>query len=84
MDSEDEDTSQPAQSQNTLVESEAASPLTQVGLPSAEERKEDEITANMHQAKVLPRGGNFAAIEQRLEQESQERRNAAQVTPSIL
>ena len=82
------------QSQNTLIIAEAAFngltspfgilPLTQVGLPRAEERKEEEITANMPQAKVLPRGGNCALIDQRLEQESQERQNAAQVTPSIL
>ena len=86
--------SQVGQSQNTLVVAEMAfngltSPfgipsLTQVGSPSAEERKEDEITADIHQAKVLPRGGNFALVDQRLEQESQERQNAAQVTPSIL
>jgi hypothetical protein len=91
---EDEDVSQMGHSQNTLVVAEAAfngltspsgvPPLTQAGSPSAEERKEEEVTADMSQAEVLPRGGDFELINLRLEQESQERRNAAQVTPSIL
>ena len=92
IDSEDGDTSQRALSQNTLVGATAAingltspsrlPPLTQDGSPSAKERKEDEVTADMPQAEVVPRKGDYAAIKHRLEQESQEQQNAAQVTPS--
>ena len=91
---EDEDASQQAPSQNTLVVAAEAingltspfglPPLTEAGSPSTEEIKEDEITANMPLAEVVPRGDNCAAIEHRLDQASQERQNAAQVTPSIL
>ena len=35
----------------------------------------------MFQAEEVPRGGAFGAIKQRLDQESQERRNATHVTP---
>ena len=81
IESDNEDTSQRPSSQNTLVKAAAAingltspsrlPPLTQAGSPSVEERKEeDDVTADMSQAKVAPRGGDFAAIKQRLDHES--------------
>ena len=83
IESDNEDASQWPSSQNTLVEAAAAindltppsrlSLLTQAGSLSTIERKEeDEVTADMSQAKVTPRGGAFTAIEQRLDHESQE------------
>ena len=81
----DDDVSQRPSSQNTLFTAAAAlngpaspfklSPLTHIGSPGTEERKEDHDSedandANMSQAKVIPRGGAFGAIKQRLDQES--------------
>ena len=84
---EEEDSSQQLSSQNTLVVAAAAfegqastsrvPPLTQMGSPCAE----DTNAANMPQAEEELRGGEFAQIEQRLIQESQERRDATHVTP---
>ena len=57
IESEDEDVSEQPASQNTLVEAAEVinglpspsrlPPLTQAGSPSAEERKEDDVTAGM-------------------------------------
>ena len=83
IDSEEEDRYQQEPSQNTLAKAAVAIngktstsgllSLTQACSSRAEGRKEDDVTADMPQAKVVLRLGIFAAIEHRLDQESQER-----------